>query len=89
MKEVIVHKKECNNGKNKNDQKIYASMVRMSDNDKFPRRNYCDSLQYTNCILDSRAMFHMTPEVSDFIPVLLDDTEKHIGVADRHHTMAI
>ena len=34
-------------------------------------------------------MFHMTPEVLDFIPVLLDDTEKHIGVADRHHTMAI
>ena len=30
----------------------------------------------------------MTPEVSDFIPGLLDYTDKHIEVADRHHVMA-
>ena len=27
----------------------------------------------------------MIPEVSDFIPWPLEDTDKHIGVADRHH----
>ena len=27
----------------------------------------------------------MIPEVSDFIPCPLEDTDKHIGVADRHH----
>ena len=27
----------------------------------------------------------MTPEVSDFIPGSLDETEKYIEVADRHH----
>ena len=42
----------------------------------------------TNCILDSGATCHMTPEVSGFIPGLLDDTYKHIEVADRHHVMA-
>ena len=30
----------------------------------------------------------MTPEVSDFIPDLLEDTDKHIEVADRHHIIA-
>ena len=44
-----------------------------------------DSLQLTNWILDSRAMCHMTPEVSDFITGLLEDTDKHIEVADGHH----
>ena len=27
----------------------------------------------------------MTPEVSDFIPGLLDNTDKYIEAADRHH----
>ena len=27
----------------------------------------------------------MTPEVSDFIPGSLEDTDKEIEVADRHH----
>ena len=30
----------------------------------------------------------MTPEVSDFVPGLLEDTYKHIEVADRHHVTA-
>ena len=30
----------------------------------------------------------MTPEVSDFVPVSLEDTDKNIEVADGHHVMA-
>ena len=30
----------------------------------------------------------MTPEVLDFIPGLLEDTDKYIEVADRHHVTA-
>ena len=33
----------CNNGKNNNDQKIYAPIARMSDNDEFPSGNFGDS----------------------------------------------
>ena len=33
----------CNNRKNNSDQKIYASMARMSDNDKCPSENFGDS----------------------------------------------
>ena len=58
----------CGNGENNNDQKIYASMARMSSNDKRSSEKYGDSLQLTNWILDSGATCHMTPEVSDFIP---------------------
>ena len=53
----------CNNGNNNSEQKIYASMARMSGNDKFPSGSFGDSSQCTNWILDSRAMCHMTPEV--------------------------
>ena len=30
----------------------------------------------------------MTPEVSNFIPGLLEDTDKHVEVADVHHVTA-
>ena len=30
----------------------------------------------------------MTPEVSDFVPGSLEDTDKHIEVADGHHVTA-
>ena len=30
----------------------------------------------------------MTSKVSDFIPGSLEDTDKYIEVADRHHVMA-
>ena len=60
----------------------------MFDNDEFPRRNFGDSSQLTNWILDPESMCHMTPEVSDFITGSLDDMDKHIEVADGHHITA-
>ena len=58
----------CDNGKNSDDHKIYASIARMSINDEQKSEKYGDSSQLTNWILDSGATCHMTPEVSDFIP---------------------
>ena len=60
----------------------------MSDNDECLSRNFGDSLQLTNWILYSGATFHMTPDVPDFIPGSLDDTDKKIEVSDRHRVMA-
>ena len=60
----------------------------MSSNDKHSSENYGDSSQLTNWILDSGATCHMTPEVSDFIPDSLQDTDKYIEVADRHPVTA-
>ena len=78
----------CNNGENKSDQKIYASIAHMSSNDECSSENYGDSSQWTNWILDSGATCHMTPEVSYFITLSLEDTDKYIEVADRHHSTA-
>ena len=78
----------CNNSENKDDQKIYASMARMSGNDERKSEKYGDSLQWTNWILDSGATCHITPEVPDFIPGSLEDTDKYIKVADGHHVTA-
>ena len=50
---------------------------------------YGDSSQWTNWILDYGETFHMTPEVSDFIPGSLEDTDKYIEVTDEHHVTAI
>ena len=58
----------CDNGKNKSDQKIYASMARMSSNDECLSESYCESSQLTNCILDLGETCHMTPGVSYIIP---------------------
>ena len=41
----------------------------------------------TNWILDYGAICNMMPEVSYFIPGLLEDRDKNIEVADRHHFM--
>ena len=60
----------------------------MSSDDKRKSVKYGDSLQSTNWILDLGATCHMTPEVSDFIPGTLEDTDKYIEVADGHHVMA-
>ena len=79
MKKLIVHATTA---------KIYASIARMSGNDECPSGNFGDSPQLTNWILDSGATCHMTPEVSDFIPGLLEDRDKRIEVADRHHVTA-
>ena len=63
-------------------------MARMSSNDKRKSEKYGDSLQLTNWILDLGATCHMTPEVSDFIPGSLEDTDKYIEVADERHVTA-
>ena len=63
-------------------------MASMPENDECTSENFGDSSQLTNWILDSGATCHMTPEVSDFIPGLLEDTDKHIAVADGHHATA-
>ena len=60
----------------------------MCDNDEFPSANFGDSSQLTNWILDSGATCHMIPEVSDFIPGSLEDTDKHIEVVYGHHVTA-
>ena len=78
----------CENGENNDDHKIYASMARMSSNDKHKSEKYGDSSQLTNWILDLVAMCHMKPEVSDFITGSLEDTDKYIEVADGHHVTA-
>ena len=90
-KQVRFNKKgnwKCNNSENKNDQNIYASLARMSGNDECPSENFGDNSQFTNQILDSRATCHRMPEVSDFIPGSLEDTDKHIEVEDGHHVTA-
>ena len=63
-------------------------MARIYVNDECPSGNFGDSSQLTNWILDSGATCHMKPEVSDFIPGSLEDTDKHIEVADGHHVTA-
>ena len=45
----------------------------MSGNFERPGRDFGDSLQLTNLVLDSGAMRHMTSQVSDFIPGSLED----------------
>ena len=63
-------------------------MARMSNDDKLKNKDYDDSSQLTNWILDSGVTCHMTPEVSYFIPGSLEDTDKFIEVADGHHVTA-
>ena len=43
-----------------------------------------DILKLTNFILGSGATCHMTPEISDFIPGSLVETDKYINVADGY-----
>ena len=60
----------------------------MSNDDVSKSKDYGDSSQLTNWILDSGATCHMTPEVTDFIPGSLEDADKYIEVADGHHVTA-
>ena len=78
----------CNNSNDGNDHKIYAYIAQMSSDDKRKSKDYGDISQLTNCILDSGATCHMTPEFTDFIPWSLEDTDKFIEVADGHHVTA-
>ena len=72
----------CDSKENKSAQKIDAYMAHMSGNDECPSEKFGNSSQLTNWILDSGATCHITPQVSDFIPGSLEDTDKHIEVAD-------
>ena len=63
-------------------------MARMSDNDECPSGNLGYSSQVTNWILDYGETCHMTPEISYFIPGLLENMDKNIEVADGHHITA-
>ena len=58
----------CNNGKDNNEQRIYASMACMSIDDERKSVKYGDCLKWTNWVLDLGATCHMTPEVLDLIP---------------------
>ena len=73
------------NSDDDDDLKVYASMARMSNDDVRENKDYGDSSQLTNWILDSGETCHMTPEVTDFIPGSLEDTDKFIEVVDGHH----
>ena len=63
-------------------------MAQMSSDDERKIVKYGDISQLTNWILDSGATCHITPEVTDFIPGSLEDTDKYIKVADGHHITA-
>ena len=64
-------------------------MARISNDEKRENKDYGDSSQLTNWILDSGATCHMTPEVMDFIPGSLEDADKFIEVADGHHVTSV
>ena len=66
-------------------QYIYAYMARISGTEESSSRDFGDSLQLTNWILDSGETCHMTPQVSCFIPRSLEDTEKYIEVVDGNY----
>ena len=57
----------------------------MSGDGKSSIRDFGYILQCTNWILYSGEMCHMTPQVSDFIPGSLEDTDKYIEIADGHY----
>ena len=55
-KQVCLNEKgnhACDNSENNSDQKIYASMARMSGNNECPSEKFGESSQLTNWILDS------------------------------------
>ena len=63
-------------------------MSLMSGNDESSCRDFGGSSQQNNWIVDSVPMCHITPQVSDFIPGSLEDTDEYIEVADGHYIMA-
>ena len=50
-------------------------MARMSKDDKRENKDYGDSSQLANWILDSGATCHISPEVTDFFSGSLEDTD--------------
>ena len=63
-------------------------MARRYSNYKSSSRDFGDSSQLTNWILDSGATCYITPQVSNFIPGLLEDMDKYIEVAGGNYVMA-
>ena len=59
-------------------------MAQMPSDNKSESKDYGDSSQLTNWILDLGATCYMTPEVAEFIPGSLEDMDKFIEVANRH-----
>ena len=55
-------------------------MARMYYNEESPGRYFGDSPQLNNGILDWVVTCHMTPEISDFIPVSMAEMDKYIEV---------
>ena len=70
------------------ESKIQLVNCELSNDDVRKNKDYGDSSQLTNWILDSGAMCHLMPEVVDFIPGSLEDTDKFIEVAGGHHVTA-
>ena len=62
-------------------------MARIYGNDKCTSGNFGDSSQLTNWILYSVETCHMTTESLGWIPVLLEDRDKHIKVVYGYHFM--
>ena len=54
----------------------------MYSNAEIPRIYFEDSSQLTNSILDSGATCQMTPDISDFIPGSMEETDNCIKFAD-------
>ena len=52
----------------------------MSSNAESPRRDFGDSLQLKNWILDSDVTCRMAPDISVFIPCSLVETDRYIKV---------
>ena len=63
-------------------------MAQMSSNVEIPRRYFGDISQLTNWILDSGVTGHLPPEISDFVPGLLVETDKYIEFAHGHFITA-
>ena len=59
----------------------------MSGNDKSYIRDFGESSKLTSWVLDSGSTCHITPQISDFITSLLEDTDKYIEVAGGHYVM--
>ena len=92
-KRKSVHFKEKSNSaednsNNDDDLKVYAYMEQIYNDDVRENKDYGNSSQLTNWILDSGATCHITPEVMYSIPGSLEDTDKFIEVAVGHHVTA-
>ena len=57
-------------------------MERMSSNSEIPRIYFGDISQLTHWILESGTTCHMSPDISNFIPGSLVETDKYIEVSD-------